>query len=214
MASDQYRSRDEVDERVRTGAREYEAIHGERPPTNPNEAVSTKNSSPTEHPVESIMDDAEIGVAALLDSEPEDERIVADGGFEYQLGYESADDVERLQQKAANYEDLDVQEHGDGVIVRGPHSEVREFRSEYRQSFGALDPDKKRDMRSKKVAADGSGLRTTMRDVDHGGSEEVQSVMERGSDYTAPDVVGTSMGSYEDEGEATEVVDPEGVMGM
>ena len=68
------------DPRVEDGVRHHEAIYGETPPTTPEEARSGENGTASEHPYDSIMEDAEMEVASYLFSEnyssdPKAERV-------------------------------------------------------------------------------------------------------------------------------------------
>jgi hypothetical protein len=163
MNKSEYRSTDEVDPRVQVGVRHHEAITGERPPTNPNEARSRENSQTTEHPYDSFIEGADVSAVAYLeDTEPVQEKeVAADGGFEYERVFESADTA------SVDTEDYDVSvdEYAGGVAVRGTETEVEEFVSEFEQAFGA------------EAATDGG--RQTMADVNHQQSQNYAEGAER-----------------------------------
>ncbi len=46
----------------------YQAIHGEKPPVTPEEANSRNHGVTTDHPYDSIMEEAELGVAEAFDA--------------------------------------------------------------------------------------------------------------------------------------------------
>lgn len=50
----------------------YQAIHGEKPPVTPEEANSRNHGVTTDHPYDSIMEEAELGVAEAFDAFRED----------------------------------------------------------------------------------------------------------------------------------------------
>ena len=150
MGKQQYKSSDEVDPRVQDGVQHHEAITGERLPTNPNEAHSKDVSQTTEHPYDSFLEGADVGAVAYLDTEPAQEKeVAADGGFEYERVFDSAD----MAEVDTEGYDVRVDEYGGEVAVRGTETEVEEFVRDFNQAFGA------------KVAADGRGQ--TMADVSH-----------------------------------------------
>ncbi len=64
------------DPRVEDAVRYHQAIYGEKPPTTLKESRREKSEESPSHPVESILEDAELAVAGYLEEKP----VRADGG--------------------------------------------------------------------------------------------------------------------------------------